>query len=101
MTRRFTLDDMDAEEHLPIVFRYTDELDAGEIVTGATLTVLLEAGADATPSAGLDGAMLVADDRVVQRFHGRIPGNVYAVRCRATTSQGNVRVRIAVQKVLA
>lgn len=100
MTRRFTLDDMDREEHLPIVASFADELDIGETITGATISVEVESGVDATPSAGLDGAMLVTNDAVTQRFHGRIPGNVYAVRFRATTSTGNVRVRIAVQRVV-
>ncbi|MBP6543211.1 MAG: hypothetical protein KA265_11515 [Piscinibacter sp.] len=100
MTRRRTLDDIDAAEKVPIIFPYDDELDEGETIVGAVLGIVLEAGADATPAAGLDGAMLVQPTRVVQRFWGRIPGNVYAVRCEASTSTGNVRVRIAVQRVV-
>lgn len=100
MTRRFTLDDMDAAEKLPIVFPFEDELDAGETITGAVLSVALEGGVDATPAQHLDGAMLVQSGRVIQRVYGRIAGNTYATRCVASTSTGNVRVRIAVQRVV-
>lgn len=100
MSRRYTLDSMDAAERLPVIFPFDDELDEGETLTGAVLLVVLESGVDASPSLHLDGAMLVQPTRVVQRLHGRIPGNVYATRCEATTSSGNVRVRIAVQQVI-
>lgn len=100
MTRRYLLDDMHPAERLPIVFRYTKELDPGETITGPVLlTPRLIEGADPTPALFVDGASLVEATEVTVRAAGRIGGNTYELQCDAPTSTGNVRTLIAVQRV--
>jgi len=100
MTRRYLLDDMNPAERLPVVFPFAKELDAGETITGpVVINPRLIEGADATPALFLDSAPLVAADKVTVRVAGRIAGNTYELQCDATTSTGNVRTQIAVQRV--
>lgn len=100
MSRRFSLDDMNPAERLPVVFRYANELDTGETVIGpVVLTPRLVEGADPTLGLFVDSAPLVQPDKVTVRVYGRIAGNTYELQCDAPTSTGNVRTQIAVQRV--
>lgn len=77
-------------ERRVMTFDFTDELQPTETVIGASISVVLLGGTDATPAALLDGAQQVATPLVMQAVHAGVAGCNYGVLCLATTSTGNV-----------
>lgn len=77
-------------------FDFTAEVDAGESIASAVVTVALLNGTDATPSALLNGSLTIAGATVLQPFHGGVDGVTYTLRCEATlTPSGRVLVLAA------
>lgn len=77
-------------------FDFTAEVDAGESIFSAVVSVSLLAGTDATPSALLTGSPVIAAGTVLQPFHAGVDGVTYTLRCVATlTPTGRVLVLAA------
>ncbi|MBL8396140.1 MAG: hypothetical protein JNK99_15575 [Candidatus Accumulibacter sp.] len=81
----------DPAEKLICSFDFSPELDSGETIDHATLSVTLLSGGDANPSALLDGAPQIAGGSVVlHAFQGGVDGANYRFRCLATLSSGRI-----------
>lgn len=85
-------------EAVTVTFRFRREL--GEAVTlapGATVTVAVRKGADATPQAMLAGAPAVSGTNVLARLMGGVAGTEYLLSCTADSSVGD---RLVLEAVL-
>lgn len=89
----------DPAERFPVRFDFASELEAGETIDSATVAVLLRAGADASPSAVLNGAHTLGGGHVDQPIKSGVHAASYGLRCEATTSLGKVLVRAALLPV--
>lgn len=88
-----------ADETIPVVFNFLDQLEFGETITGAAMSAVVSSGTDASPSAILDGLPTVATPTVTQSITAGVVGVIYIVVCTVTGSNSHVytqEVRIAV-----
>lgn len=74
----------DPAESLVCGFDFTAELDPGETITSAALSVALLAGVDPDPAAMLFDLPTIADGVVLQPFRAGVHGATYKLRCVAT-----------------
>lgn len=74
----------DPAESLVCGFDFTAELDPGETITSAALSVDLLAGVDPTPAALLFDLPTIAAGVVLQPFRAGVDGATYRLRCEAT-----------------
>lgn len=88
-----------ADETIPVVFNFLDQLEFGETITGAAMSAVVSSGTDASPSAILGGLPTVATPTVTQSITAGVVGVIYIVVCTVTGSNSHVytqEVRIAV-----
>jgi hypothetical protein len=86
------LDTKDPAERKLVTFDFANQLEPGIAIASATLTVTVAQGIDADPSALLDGASTLANDKVLQRVAGGVSGTLYQLRCLATDASGLVHL---------
>ena len=96
----FRLDDIDFEEADTITFPFGAWVGAGQTISLAEVTVSVASGADGTPEAMRVGAAQVQGSSVLQAVMGRVVGVDYKLRCKATRSDGKVRVAAYLLKVV-
>lgn len=78
-----------AAERVPVQFWFDDVLpDDDTIGTATTVVEAVVAGADASPSAILDGATAISGQKAVQWISGGVAGASYRLRCTIVTAQG-------------
>lgn len=87
----------------PYTIDFINDLQTGETITSATVTLLLEQGVDPDPSSHLPSSYFITNGTMVsQRVRGLIAGNIYTLSITANGSLGfsdNLFSRIAVQAV--
>lgn len=99
-----TIGPLDKSEIKPAVFSFTNELETGETMNTATVTVTLVSGTDATPSGLLTGTVTIDNTNklVSQKVTGvGRDGNTYNLRCVATTNLGNAHTVAADMQVVS
>lgn len=94
------LDDIDEEEVDVIAFPFGAWVGTGQSITTAVVTASLMSGVDGTPDAMRSGAPQVQGASVLQPVVGRVVGADYKLRCKATRSDGQVRVIAYLLKVV-
>lgn len=81
----------DPDERVRLRFEFCALLADDESISSAELSVVVRAGDAGQPLTGLlSGAPVIEGARVLQVFAGGLLGSIYRVKCRATTSAGNV-----------
>jgi hypothetical protein len=71
-------------EALVAAFDFSADLQVGETIDSATVTVSLESGVDPSPASVLDGAPTIDAGTVLHAFSGGAPGARYELRCEVT-----------------
>ena len=97
---RVTWPAKDPAERFRVRFRFGNRLADGETITVA-MSITVASGADATPSAVLDGAVSVSGGDAWQWVKDGVDGTAYAIRALATTSTGQKLVAVAILPVNA
>jgi hypothetical protein len=72
------------------VFPFADRLEAGETIVTTEVVSVVAIGDDAAPSAVLVGAPIVDGSNVLHRIVGTVPGVIYHLVAKATTSTGRI-----------
>ncbi|MER2545909.1 MAG: hypothetical protein ABTS16_21150 [Candidatus Accumulibacter phosphatis] len=85
----------DPEEALVAEFYYANEVQAGETITGMSVSCSVLSGVDPDPAAVLNGTPTISGSSVLQPFHAGLDGVNYRLRCVATFSSGRILVRAA------
>lgn len=85
----------DPGEKFYISFDYTNELDAGETIASAVVSMEVTNGVDASPSALLSGSPTIQGGAVMQIVQGGKADCTYAPKCMATTSASRILARAA------
>lgn len=92
----------DPAESLICSWDFGPELDVGEAISSALVSVSLLSGADANPGAMLFSPKTIVSNVVFQPFRGGLDGATYRLRCEATISPtGRVLVLAATLPVRA
>lgn len=76
-----SLEPKDPAEAYAVEFKFDRVL---SVITGATVTVSLLAGTDASPSSLLNGTPQISGTSVYQRIQSGVAGCTYKLRCEAT-----------------
>jgi hypothetical protein len=71
-------------------FDFAEDLASGETISTADWAVTVVTGTDASPGSVLTGSPTISGSKVTHMVQGGVDGVIYCVRCRATTSQGQV-----------
>jgi hypothetical protein len=72
------------------VFPFADRLEAGETISTVEVVSVVAMGTDAAPEAVLVGAPIVDASNVLHRIVGTVPGVIYHLVAKATTSTGRI-----------
>jgi len=71
-------------------FDFAEDLASGETISSSEWVVTVVQGTDATPSGVLSGSPTISGSKVTHLLQAGLDGVTYCIRCRATTSQGQV-----------
>lgn len=88
-------------ETVPYVFDFSDKLQFGESINGASVALVVSSGTDPNPSAMLDGAVVLGPTTVTQNITGGVVGVVYGIACTATGTNSHNYVKQGSLAVLA
>lgn len=86
-------------ERVPVLFDFTDQFSETEAITTAVVTVRGLRGLDASPSSKLVGSPVILGAAVNQVFNNGVLGEVYELRCVATTNQNQILELIGLQAI--
>lgn len=82
-----------ATQELTPCFNFANALEAGETLTGATVSATVYTGIDASPSNILVGSPTINGANVHQMMTAGIVGVVYDLKCTASTSLGQILIQ--------
>ena len=95
------LPDRGVGETYPITLTFADRLQSGEAINGATVTVSVYAGTDATPSSLLSGSATYTSTTVTQVVTGGTAGVIYSLVFVATGTSSHNYGKVARLAVVA
>ena len=87
-------------EAYPITVSFVDVLQGAETINGASCSVLVSSGTDASPSSMLSGAITFTTTTVTQVIQGGIAGVIYILVFTVTATGSHNYVKIGRQAVL-
>ncbi|ANQ83686.1 hypothetical protein dqs_0610 [Azoarcus olearius] len=79
-----------------LTWSFAEDLNPGESLSGATISITTLAGEDSDPEAVKVGDLVVQGHLVLQMAAGRPDGNAYVLKCLATTTAGEILALSAV-----
>ena len=82
------------------VFSFLSLLAVGETLSGASTTVTVYSGTDASPSSIISGSATISGSNVSQKFTGGVSGVTYLITVTALTSAGQTLTITAYLPVL-
>lgn len=88
-------DAKDPEEVIVLSFGFARLLAPGATLSAPVVSVLVKDGADPAPGSLIDGLATVDGSNVLQKVRAGVAGTVYALRCKAQTSDGQTLVLAA------
>lgn len=77
-------------EDIPVTFNFLDQLVFGEVITGATITIVVYSGIDPNPDAMIAGVPVVATPLVTVPIQDGVVGVIYTIVCTVTGSGTHV-----------
>lgn len=80
-------------ETTPYVFNFSDKLQFGEAITGASVAVVVSSGVDTDPSAMVSGTPILTASDVTQNLTGGVAGVIYYIVCTVTATASHNYVK--------
>lgn len=77
-------------EDIPVVFNFLDQLQFGEAVTGATITIVVYSGVDPNPSLMIADVPTIASPLVTVPIQDGVVGVIYTIVCTVVASGTHV-----------
>lgn len=90
----------DVSEILPITVNFSDMLQFGESITGASCVASLFSGSDVNPGAIVSGAPSYTTNTVTQTIIGGIAGNIYTLAFLVTGTASHNYVKVGQLSVI-
>lgn len=78
-------------ESEPYSLDFTNDLNTGETLSTATVTLTVNEGVDASVATRLSGSPGISGNVVSQRIVGLLPGVTYTMTAAVTTNQSNTK----------
>lgn len=77
-------------EDIPVSFNFLDQLVFGEVVTGATITIVVYSGTDPNPGDMIAGVPVITSPTVTVPIQDGVVGTIYTIVCTVTGSDTHV-----------
>lgn len=90
----------DINETIPITVNFSDMLQFGESLTGASCAASLFSGTDPNPQNILDGAATFTATTVTQNITGGVAGNIYTLAFLTTATNSHNYVKVGQLSVI-
>jgi hypothetical protein len=88
-------------EVIPISVNFSDMLQFGEAITGASCTCTVFSGTDPSPSALVSGIATYTGSTVTQNITGGLAGNIYTLAFIVTASNSHNYVKVGQLSVIS
>lgn len=90
----------DVSEVLPISVKFSDLLQFGESITGASCAASVFSGTDPTPQNIVSGSTTITATTVTQTITGGLAGNIYTLAFIVTTTNSHNYVKVGQLSVI-
>lgn len=100
MTRNVIAPSKRSDATVPVEFSFMDQLAFGELISGQVVTCSVFTGADANPSAILDGAPTANGTVVTQVITAGVPGVIYQLVALVNTTASNIYSKSAMLAIV-
>lgn len=87
-------------ERITVEFSFLDELDWGETIASAIVTVEVLSGEDPDPQSIVFSSITLAPTTIRQKIQGGIPGVIYLITCAAEGTTGSLMAKTAKMAIL-